>query len=336
MQLKLKESIYILKESSDIYQVIFTGTRNIKRFIVDNLVKDVIDYLNISREESAIIDNFKDKYPISNINSCLISLQYQGIIRKIEKENLNNRFSKQILFLDELTGSREESLKLQEKIQNSTITVFGVGGIGTWIVNGLYQIGVGKIRITDPDIIEESNLNRQLFFDSRDVGKYKVNVIKRKLNDAKIVAFKKTVSESENLEELVKDADFLVNCADNPSIAETSRIIDKYSNKFNVPYCIAGGYNLHLGMIGPIIIPGKTATFEDFLRFQKESDPLKNFEKIKDIEDTGNLGPIAGAIANIQVMEIFKYLIKKGNINLNKFAEIDFLNFNIEWRNFKK
>jgi molybdopterin/thiamine biosynthesis adenylyltransferase len=88
-------------------------------------------------------------------------------------------------------------------------------------------------------------------------------------------------------------------------------------------------------MIGPIIIPGKTATFNDFLNFQRESDPLKDFEKIKDIEDTGNLGPIAGAIANIQVMEIFKYLTGKGELNLNKFAEIDFLNFNFEWRNFK-
>ena len=178
-------------------------------------------------------------------------------------------------------------------------------------------------------------MNRQLFFDSKNIGKYKVDVIKRKLNDANIVTFKKTVSPSEDLEELVRDSDFLVNCADSPSIVETTRIIDKYALKYNIPYCIAGGYNMHLGMVGPIIVPGKTATFEDFIEFQKNSDPLKDFEKIKDIEDTGNLGPIAGAIANIQVMEIFKYLIGKGESNLNKFAEIDFLNFNIEWRYFK-
>jgi len=335
MQLKLKESIYILKESSDLYQVIFTGIRRIKRFKVDNLVKDIIDYLKVPREENLLINELKDRYSKESITACLNSLHSQGIIRT-ENELINNRFSKQILFIDELTNSREESLKLQDKIQNSTITVFGVGGIGTWIVNGLYQIGIGKIKITDPDIVEESNMNRQLFFDSNDIGKYKVDVIKRKLPDANIIAFKKTVSVSEDLEELIRGSDFLVNCADSPSVAETSIIIDQYAKRFNVAYCVAGGYNMHLGMVGPIIIPGKTATFEDFLQFQKESDTLRNFQVIKDIENTGNLGPIAGAIANIQVMEIFKYLIEKGELNLNKFAEIDFLNFNVEWRNFKK
>ena len=60
----------------------------------------------------------------------------------------------------------------------------------------------------------------------------------------------------------------------------------------------------------------------------------ENLEIIKDVNQTGNLGPIAGAIANIQVMEIFKYLIGKGTINLNKFAEVDFLNFNVSWIEF--
>jgi len=89
-----------------------------------------------------------------------------------------------------------------------------------------------------------------------------------------------------------------------------------------------------LGMVGPIIVPGKTKTFEDFLEFQKESNPLSNLKIIKDIEQTGNIGPIAGAIANMQVMEIFKYLSGKGKLNLNSFYELDFLNQEIykrEW-----
>jgi molybdopterin/thiamine biosynthesis adenylyltransferase len=87
-------------------------------------------------------------------------------------------------------------------------------------------------------------------------------------------------------------------------------------------------------MVGPIIIPGKTATFNDFLDYQKKDDYLSKLEKIKDIEQTGKLGPIAGTIANLQVMEIFKYLIGKGDVNFNKFAEIDFMNLKIDWRDF--
>ncbi len=79
-----------------------------------------------------------------------------------------------------------------------------------------------------------------------------------------------------------------------------------------------------------------TRPFNDFIEYQKSVDPLKDLEKLKDIDQTGSLGPIAGAVANIQVMEIFKFLIGKGKTNLNRFAEIDFMDFKVEWREFYK
>ncbi|MDO8516637.1 MAG: ThiF family adenylyltransferase [Nanoarchaeota archaeon] len=335
MKLKINESVYILKESENIYQVIFTATRKIKRFNVDSLVKELIDFLNEEREENKILEKFSEKYNNNKISSCINSLKSEGVIKEYSSFLENERFSKQMLFIDELTNSREETLELQRKIENSNFSVFGIGGIGTWIVNGLYQIGVKNIKIVDPDIVDKTNLNRQLFFNSSDIGKYKVDIIQTKFPDINIIPFKRKISQNNNLEDIIKNANFIVNCADSPSIVETTQIIDKYASKYNIPYCVAGGYNMHLGMIGPIIVPGKTATFQDFIDYQKRMDPLKDFEKIKDIEQTGSLGPIAGAVANIQVMEIFKYLTGKGSCNLNKFAEIDFLNFNIEWRNFK-
>lgn len=335
-KLKLKDSVYILKESEEIYDVIFTGTRKTKKFRVDSLVKKVIVELETEQTREELLSKLKGSYDEKQICDCLGSLIHEGIIREQDPNGENKRYARQISFIDELTSSWDETLSLQKKIENSTISVFGIGGIGTWIVNGLYQIGIGEIRISDPDVIQESNLNRQLLFNSRDIGKYKVDVIKEKLPDSRIIPFKKIVSPNEDLEEIVFGSDFLVNCADSPSVAETSRIIDEYATKNGIPYCVAGGYNMHLGMIGPIIVPGQTATFNDFLEYQKSNDRLSSLEKIKDIKQTGNLGPIAGAIANIQVMEIFKYLIGKGNLNMNKFAEIDFMNLNIEWRCFGK
>lgn len=148
------------------------------------------------------------------------------------------------------------------------------------------------------------------------------------------MSFKRKVDANQNLEDIVSGCNFLVNCADSPSVAETTKIIDRYASQHEIAYCVAGGYNLHLGMVGPIIIPGVTKTFEDFIEYQKRTDPLKDLEKIRDIGKTGNLGPIAGAIANIQAMEIFKYLTGKGKINLNRFAEIDFMDLRTEWREF--
>lgn len=335
-KLKLKDSIYILKESEEIYDVIFTGTRKTKKFRVDSLVKKVIAELKIGQTREDLLSKLKVNYDEKQIHDCLGALMHEGLIREYNPEEEKGRYARQIAFIDELTSSWDETLILQKQIENSVISVFGVGGIGTWMVNGLYQMGVGEIRISDPDIIQETNLNRQLFFNSKDINKYKVEVIKEKLPDAKIIPFRKIVSPNEDLEEIVSGSNFLINCADSPSVEETSRVIDKYATKYKIPYCVAGGYNMHLGMIGPIIIPGKTASFNDFLEYQKSNDKLGNLEKIKDITQTGNLGPIAGAVANIQLMEIFKYLIGKGDLNLNKFAEIDFMNFNIEWREFTK
>ncbi len=329
-KIKLKESIYVLKESENFYKFIFTSTRKIKTFKVDLLVKSLIDYLGSPKEEKQIFNQFKN-YNEKNLSNCINSLEKEGIIRKYNEEDIKGKYAKQVLFLDELTSSWKETIDLQHKIEKSKISVFGIGGIGTWIVNSLSQIGVKEIRISDPDKIEENNLNRQLYFSKKDIGKYKVDVIKDKLEDTKIIGYKKLVSDNENLEEIIKETDFIVNCADHPSVEKTTSIIDKYAEKLNIPYCVAGGYNMHLGMVGPIIIPGKTVTFQDFLDYQKSNDSLSYLEKVKDIDQTGNLGPIAGAIANIQSMEIFKYLIGKGNLNLNKFAEIDFMDFNVNW-----
>jgi len=322
-RLKIKDSLYVLRDSEDNYTFISTATRRIKKFQVDSLVKEVISSLDSEQIEQDLTEKLLTKYPLQSIRACLNALENEGIIRRYESDLEKGRHYRQLLFLDELTDSREETLELQKKIENSKIAVFGVGGIGTWMVNGLYQIGVGEIRISDPDIIEETNLNRQLFFDSKDVGKYKVDVLKEKLGDAKIVSFKKRVELDQNLEEIISGCNFLVNCADSPSVVETTKIIDGYASKRGVAYCVAGGYNLHLGMVGPIIVPGITRTFEDFIEYQKRNDPLKDLEKIRDVRQTGNLGPVAGAIANVQAMEIFKYLTGKGRINFNRFAEID-------------
>lgn len=333
-KLKIKDSIYILRGADNEYVVISTATRRVKRFQIDSLVRDVIGSLESGSLESDLIAKLFPKYRLDDITLCLQALEQEGIIRRYDEDLGGGRHSKQLLFLDELTSSQEETLELQRRIENSKVAVFGIGGIGTWMVNGLHQIGVGEIRITDPDLVEESNLNRQLFFDSGDIGSFKVDVIKGKLKDANIIPFKKRVSPKEDLEGMVEGCNFLVNCADSPSVVETTKIIDGYASGNEIPYCVAGGYNLHLGMVGPIIIPGVTRTFDDFIDYQKRMDPLKDLEKIRDIKQTGNLGPIAGAVANIQVMEIFKYLTGKGRLNLNRFAEIDFMDLSVDWREF--
>lgn len=340
--LKIRESLYILKGDNDTFIVVFTGIRIIRSFRFDSLARHILNILCKGEvmEDDLIVNAHDCGFEEGKIRKCINAFKAHGIIYETGKFSFNEeykkRFSRQLLFLNELTASEEELVKMQTSIKDATITVFGVGGIGSWIVNGLCQIGVGKIRIVDPDVVEESNLNRQLLFTSKDIGNPKVDVIKEKLPDANIETFKETVCEGSDLMPIIKGSTLVVNCADSPSVQETTRIIAGYCEKLKIPYSVAGGYNMHLGMLGPIIIPGETACFNCFLEHQKENDPLSNFEKIKDIEQTGSIAPVAGMVANFHVMEIFKYLIGKGTLNLNRFAELNFMDFSIEWRHFSK
>ena len=160
-KIKIKDSLYILKDSEDKYTFVSTSTRRIKKFKVDALVKDTINLLKSEILEDSLRSKLSQNYENNDIDSCLNALEKEGIIRIYNQDFIKGKSLQQLLFLDELTTSQEETLNLQNKIENSKIAVFGVGGIGTWIVNGLHQIGIGEIRITDPDTIEETNLNRQ-------------------------------------------------------------------------------------------------------------------------------------------------------------------------------
>ena len=70
-----------------------------------------------------------------------------------------------------------------EKLQKSRVAVFGVGGVGGYVVEALARAGVGNIDIIDNDTISVSNLNRQIIALTSTVGKNKVDVSKARLLD---------------------------------------------------------------------------------------------------------------------------------------------------------
>lgn len=70
-----------------------------------------------------------------------------------------------------------------EKLQNAHIAVFGVGGVGGYVVEALARSGVGKFDLIDNDTVALSNINRQIIATHSSVGKYKVDVMKERILD---------------------------------------------------------------------------------------------------------------------------------------------------------
>ena len=69
------------------------------------------------------------------------------------------------------------------KLQNSTVAVFGLGGVGSYVAEALARAGVGKLVICDNDVIAPHNINRQLYALHSTVGKYKTDVAFERLKD---------------------------------------------------------------------------------------------------------------------------------------------------------
>lgn len=68
-----------------------------------------------------------------------------------------------------------------EKLVNSKVAIFGIGGVGSFVAEALARAGIGNIVLIDNDVISQSNLNRQIHALTNTIGKYKVEVMKERI-----------------------------------------------------------------------------------------------------------------------------------------------------------
>ncbi|MDD5793621.1 tRNA threonylcarbamoyladenosine dehydratase [Clostridium sp. HCP1S3_B4] len=126
--------------------------------------------------------------------------------------------------MDEKPFSRTELLIGKsglDKLKNSKVMVFGVGGVGSYTVECLARAGVGNITIIDNDTIAVSNLNRQVHATLETIGRIKVEVEKERIlsinKECNVVCHKVFVLEN-NLDEIIDDdVDYIVDAIDTVS-----------------------------------------------------------------------------------------------------------------------
>tara|TARA_B100000686_G_scaffold283772_1_gene306930 strand:- start:1474 stop:2229 length:756 start_codon:yes stop_codon:yes gene_type:complete len=213
------------------------------------------------------------------------------------KKNIE-RYSRQIVL-------KNVGIAGQKKIINSKVLVVGAGGLGCPVVEYLSRAGVGTIGIADYDKVNISNIHRQSLFDFNDVGKFKVNIIKKKIKSInskiKVIFFRKRITE-ENIVKIIDNFDIIVDGSDN---FKTKFLLNRYSLKYKK--------NLIIGAISKF--DGHIFTFN----FKNKNSPcLKCFyqsepsEEILNCETEGILGPIAGIVGGIQANEVLKKILNIG------------------------
>ncbi len=141
----------------------------------------------------------------------------------------------------------------QERLRRSRVTVVGAGGLGTPLLIYLTSAGIGRIRIVDPGVPEESNLNRQFLYYSLE-RRSKAEIISEKLKEINPEVVIEPVPRrlSEPSEEILGNPDVLVDCLDTFS---SRMILNEYAVSKGIPLVHAGVE----GFYGQIttVLPGK-------------------------------------------------------------------------------
>lgn len=135
--------------------------------------------------------------------------------------------------------SRTELLIKEEgvqKLQKSKVAVFGIGGVGSFVVEGLARVGVGNFVLIDNDTVSLTNLNRQLIATHKTIGKFKVEVARERILDinpnAKVEIFKEFFMPDTETKIITKDLDYVIDCVD--TVTAKIEIIVQSKN-LNIP-----------------------------------------------------------------------------------------------------
>lgn len=129
-------------------------------------------------------------------------------------------------------------------LQNSTIAVIGVGGVGGYVVEALARCGVGKLIIVDNDKVSLSNINRQIIALNSTIGEYKVDVAEKRIKDINpncVVEKHKTFILKDTINDLQLDnCNYVVDAID--TISGKLEIIKKCkTNNINIISCMGTG-----------------------------------------------------------------------------------------------
>lgn len=187
----------------------------------------------------------------------------------------------------------------QEKLKLANILIIGSGGIGCTTAELLARAGVGKITLIDADIIEMSNLQRQIAFIEQDIGFYKSEILAKRLRQ--INPFIQVESNTVNLDEtnaqaLISQQDLILDGCDNFT---TRYLVNKICTQLNVPLISASA----IGFQGQLfMVEGDSACYECL--FPREQHISESFR----CADSGVLATTPNVMASLQAHHALLYL----------------------------
>ena len=215
--------------------------------------------------------------------------------------------------------------KALEKLNNSHIALFGVGGVGGYVLESLVRSGVGHIDIYDKDVVDESNLNRQIISTTDVIGKVKVEVAKQRAQlinpEVEINAFNVFYLPENAKEYDLSKYDYIVDAIDTVS---AKLVLIENAKKSNVPIISCMGAGNKLDPSGFRVADISQTSICPLAKVMRRELKKRNIENVKvvfsveqsqiqgetDEKTIGSLVTVVGSAGLLLANEVIKDLIK--------------------------
>lgn len=309
----LNQGLNIFKTTK--HKVIFIGNAQ-QRIVVPKTEMKLFDFLATGLKTE---EEIKEWIRLNSNQWNFETLLNSGVLTDYFIDT-KDRNSREDVFYSLINGDNE----LRNEIREKTILLIGTGGIGNHMIQYFSRINVKKIIIVDADVVEETNLNRQILFTEDDLGKNKTSVIAEKIkkySSTEIVGINKFIRKPEDIKEIAEQnvVDFVVLSADS-DIRLIKWCYESFALK-GIPLTSCG-YMGTLMISGPILV----SRCFDLEKYFENLDSLHHINKNFENAITPSSIFMNAFISSYTACEILKYWTKKWKPEtLNQKIYIDFL-----------
>ncbi|TBV80694.1 MAG: molybdopterin-synthase adenylyltransferase MoeB [Desulfobulbaceae bacterium] len=211
----------------------------------------------------------------------------------------------------------EVGVEGQDKIAAAKVLIIGAGGLGSPAALYLAAAGIGTIGIVDGDVVDLSNLQRQIAHHTRDVGRDKVLSAAEKMtaiNPDIRVRPHQMLLDAANIREVIRDYDFVIDGTDN---FPTKFLVNDACVLEDIPFSHGG--ILRFDGQTMTVVPGKSSCYR--CTFRQPPPP----DAVPTCSQAGVLGAIAGMLGTIQATEALKYVTEIGQLLTDTLLSFDAL-----------
>lgn len=244
MFIRLKDHVVIEKDTNYYYFLTRTILKIEKFPYIDEMIHLLINGVDTNIFEQKFVENTKS----NNGTFLLEQLNNLGLLTSFSTED-HSITSRQLYYLNEFDV---DPTKLQNKLDSSHIVIFGLGGIGSCVLQQLLRVGIRKYTLIDFDVVEKSNLNRQLLYTPTDIGKRKTDVCKEIITsfypiDNYVHEINKKIIDETDIQNCLYEStiDFVLIAIDQPN--SIIQEISKFCLEKSIP-SIFGGLGIDFGI----------------------------------------------------------------------------------------